>query len=156
MQRSPYSPTNRSTNRYQRTPPGHGVLNHRSPANNGTTTPNTSHSHRNVNNQLMNNGGYASRVLVDDIMSSQGVLKEEVFRSNKTVTAVRQENIMLAEKVQHATNLYRQLLGMSLYQESLLFLHFQGYLNFNEGIHLETVVQKPISLIIGLNKFNPT
>lgn len=48
---------------------------------------------------------------MDDVISSQGSMKRDVMRNSESVQAVRQESIMLAEKVQHATNLYRQLAG---------------------------------------------
>ena len=44
-----------------------------------------------------------------------GSLRRDVLRHDESVQAVRQENIMLAEKVQHATNLYRQLLSKYIY-----------------------------------------
>lgn len=50
---------------------------------------------------------------MDDVISSQGSMKRDVMRNSESVQAVRQESIMLAEKVQHATNLYRQLAGIS-------------------------------------------
>ena len=50
---------------------------------------------------------------IEDMIVTQGSLRRDVLRNDETVQAVRSENIMLAEKVQHATNLYRQLLGKS-------------------------------------------
>ncbi|XP_065659326.1 putative leucine-rich repeat-containing protein DDB_G0290503 isoform X3 [Hydra vulgaris] len=65
---------------------------------------------KNVNSQLMQAGNFPSKMILDDLLLSQGSLRNEVMRNDETLQAVRQENIMLAEKVQHATNLYRQLL----------------------------------------------
>eukprot|EP00111_Clytia_hemisphaerica_P016773 TCONS_00049746-protein len=59
-------------------------------------------------NQVARTGG---NFAIDEIISNQGSLRRDVLRHDESVQAVRQENIMLAEKVQHATNLYRQLLN---------------------------------------------
>ena len=56
------------------------------------------------------------------IFSISGSLRRDVLRHDESVQAVRQENIMLAEKVQHATNLYRQLLSKSLFSPLTLAL----------------------------------
>ena len=64
-----------------------------------------------TNRSLMQTNGYPSKVVLEDLVTSQGTLRRELMRNDDTVQAVRQENIMLAEKVQHATQLYRQLLG---------------------------------------------
>ena len=69
---------------------------------------------KNMNSQLMQAGNFPSKMILDDLMLSQGSLRNEVLRNDETLQAVRQENIMLAEKVQHATNLYRQLLSMHI------------------------------------------
>ena len=64
-----------------------------------------------TNRSLMQTNGYPSKIVLEDLVTSQGTLRRELMRNDDTVQAVRQENIMLAEKVQHATQLYRQLLG---------------------------------------------
>ena len=64
-----------------------------------------------TNRSLMQSNGYPSKIVLEDLVTSQGTLRREIMRNDDTVQAVRQENIMLAEKVQHATQLYRQLLG---------------------------------------------
>ena len=58
-----------------------------------------------------NNAKTPSVYAIGEMLSTQGTLRRDVMRNDETVQAVRSENIMLAEKVQHATNLYRQLLG---------------------------------------------
>ena len=64
-----------------------------------------------TNRSLMQTNGYPSKIVLEDLVTSQGTLRRELMRNDDTVQAVRQENLMLAEKVQHATQLYRQLLG---------------------------------------------
>ena len=68
-----------------------------------------------TNRSLMHSNGYPSKIVLEDLVTSQGTLRREIMRNDDTVQAVRQENIMLAEKVQHATQLYRQLLGNSAF-----------------------------------------
>lgn len=48
---------------------------------------------------------------VEELLSTQMTLRRDVMRHDESVQAVRQENIMLAEKVQQSTSLYRQLLS---------------------------------------------
>ena len=55
--------------------------------------------------------GMQGNLAIDDVINSQGHLKRDMMRNTESVQAVRQESIMLAEKVQHATTLYRQLAG---------------------------------------------
>ena len=63
----------------------------------------------NQNNQLAQQ--FPGKPIIEDIISSQGNIKADIMRNEETVLAVRQENILLAEKVQNATTLYRQLLA---------------------------------------------
>ena len=67
------------------------------------------------NHQLMQASMGQGRFAIDDVISSQGMMKRDLLRNSESVQAIRQESIMLAEKVQHATNLYRQLAGKYFY-----------------------------------------
>ncbi|XP_057310395.1 protein PFC0760c-like isoform X3 [Hydractinia symbiolongicarpus] len=71
--------------------------------------PSSRQGHPNRNNRP--NQLVPTKFAIDDIITSQGSLRRDVLKNDATMQAVRQENIMLAEKVQHAANLYRQLLG---------------------------------------------
>lgn len=74
--------------------------------------PSSRQGHPNRNNRP--NQLVPTKFAIDDIITSQGSLRRDVLKNDATMQAVRQENIMLAEKVQHAANLYRQLLGLHI------------------------------------------
>ena len=49
--------------------------------------------------------------VVDNLISVQAILKDNVTQNGKTIHSIREENIILAEKIRNATVLYQQLLN---------------------------------------------
>lgn len=121
--------------------------------------PSSRQGHPNRNNRP--NQLVPTKFAIDDIITSQGSLRRDVLKNDATMQAVRQENIMLAEKVQHAANLYRQLLGrvtkteerMEMEQKSMTQVLSQAkQVELQLATQQEGMVNRETQLVLQLQK----